>query len=87
MDAYNFNSAKDNTATSTSGLNYSFCGDCLPCGVCRMLNVMCPLGYNAPTITRTYGDGLYNPQAGPTCTTQSGTTNQNIKETMNTEKE
>lgn len=36
-----------------------------------------------PELTWMSGDGLYNPQTGPTCTTQSGTT----KVTINTEKE
>ncbi len=71
-----------------SGCDNSFCWNRLPCGVCRMTNMMCPIGNNRPTITWTSGDGICcNPQTGPTCTVNSGTSSRNIKATMNAEKE
>lgn len=71
-----------------SGCNNSFCWNRLPCGVCRMTNMMCPIGTNGPTITwTTSGGGLTNPQTGISCTVNSDPSSQNIKATMNSEKE
>ena len=63
------------------------CGSRLPCGVCLITNQRCPLMPCAPSITWTSGDGLCNPQTGPTCTTQSSGQHTNTKATMNIEKE
>lgn len=63
------------------------CGSRLPCGVCLITNQKCPLMPCAPSITWTNSDGLYNPQFGPTCTTQSTEQNARITVTMNSEKE
>ena len=71
-----------------SGCGSSSCWNRLPCGVCRMTNMMCPLWNKGPTITWTSGDDICSsPQTGSTCTVNSGTSSQNIKATMNTEKE
>lgn len=74
----------DTSTSSITSSAYSFCGNRLPCGICRMTNSMCPLRYNGTSITWTCGDGPYtSSQTASTCTAQSGTT----KATMNTEKE
>lgn len=75
------------TTGDLSGCGGSSCWNRLPCGVCRMTNMMCPLWNKGPTITWTCEGGLTNPQTGASCTVNSGTSSQNIKATMNTEKE
>lgn len=55
-----------------------------------MTNMMCPLWNKGPTITWTCEGDLTNPRTADTCDTcavNSGTSSQNIKATMNTEKE
>lgn len=73
---------RDNTVTSTTTTaypSYSVCGSRLPCGLCLITNQRCPMLPCGPNITWTSGDGLYQPQTGPTVTAHnSGSTTANL---------
>lgn len=89
---YNFAGTKNNVTSSTTAYpSYSTCGSRLPCGLCLITNQRCPMMACGPNITWTSGDGLYQPQNGPTTTvhsvSQKTTGTLNLNNSNNTEKE
>ena len=62
--------SSDSTSTTTTGYGgyHAYCASRLPCGYCRLLGSMCPIGWTSPVVTTTWGSPWT-----VTCHTSDGT--------------